>query len=168
MEFPEVVQDSSDPQHTQNVIVPLNTDSKNNSGDSPKMRRLPKWDDDETLKFVELYKEAECLWNADIPQYRHKPSRINAIMNIIEKMNMVLTIQEVKVKIKNLRSTYSQELYKIERSRNSEDLEPYIPMMRWFYVMDSFVHVRRVVGLVKRGESLLVSYQHNVFFSSYS
>lgn len=158
-----MVRDSSDSQNTQDITVPVNTVSKDNSIDSPKVGRLPKWDDDETFRFVELYKEAECLWNSEIPQYRHKPSRIKAILSIIAKMNMELTIQEVKSKIKNLRSTYSQELYKIEKSRKSEDLEQYVPMIRWFYVMDSFVHVRRVIEHVRRGESTLVSDPYNIF-----
>lgn len=48
---------------------------------------------------------------------------------------------EVKNKIKNLRSTYVQEVAKIKKSESSgagtDDV--YIPKMKWFQVMYSFL-----------------------------
>ena len=69
------------------------------------------------------------------PTYKNKNNRQAAIENIIEEMGIPgFGIVEVKNKIKNLRSTYNQEVLKIKKSAKSgsgsEDL--YTPPMKWF------------------------------------
>ncbi|KAL4153005.1 hypothetical protein QTP88_000838 [Uroleucon formosanum] len=74
-----------------------------------------KWNEDTTLKFVEEYRQHECLWNIHYNLYKNKQARDAAYTSIASVMNIPdFGIAEVKTKIKNLRSTYSQELKKIE------------------------------------------------------
>lgn len=98
-----------------------------------------KFTDENTVKFVELYREHECLWNMSSPTYKNKNNCQAAIENIIEEMGIPgFGIVEVKNKIKNLRSTYNQEVLKIKKSAKSgsgsEDL--YTPPMKWFEILD--------------------------------
>lgn len=68
-----------------------------------------KWDENTTLKFVEEYRHHEYLWNVHYVLYKNKQARESAYSSIANVMNISnFGIAEVKVKIKNLRSTYSQ------------------------------------------------------------
>ena len=49
------------------------------------------------------------------------------------------TVQEAKNKIKNLRSTYSQELKKVKQSKKSGLDEVYQPSLIWYKEIDSFL-----------------------------
>jgi len=83
---------------------------------------MPKLSGDLNLKFVELYREEECLWNASIPSYKNKSMRDTSLQKICAELNTIgiqMTVNEVKNKIKNLRATYCQMLSKIEKSTRS-------------------------------------------------
>jgi cytoplasmic iron level regulating protein YaaA (DUF328/UPF0246 family) len=43
-----------------------------------------RWNDEITCKFVELYKEHECLWNMHSNEYRNKNARQTASEKIVE------------------------------------------------------------------------------------
>lgn len=59
-----------------------------------------KWSEGETMTFVKLYREHECLWNAT------KPSASAAIDKVVQEMNLDgFTVADAKQKIKNLRGT---------------------------------------------------------------
>lgn len=101
-----------------------------------------RWSDGDTVKFVELYREHECLWNVTKPIYRNNQQRLASLQKIVEEMGREdFTVADVRTKIKNLRNTYSQELQKIEKSMKSgmggDDV--YTPSMKWFKVMDAFM-----------------------------
>ncbi|KAI4455587.1 hypothetical protein MML48_9g00001466 [Holotrichia oblita] len=102
-----------------------------------------KWkNEDTTIKFVEYYREHECLWNVSLPIYKNKQPRESAIQKIVEAMNIPdFKTHDVKNKIKNLKSTYNQELIKIRKSEHSgmgtEDC--YKPKIKWFAAMHGFI-----------------------------
>lgn len=101
-----------------------------------------KWSEAETIKFVELYRDHECLWNVCKPIYRNNQLRLAALEQIVAEMNIDgFSVAEARIKIKNLRNTYNQELQKIEKSIKSgmggDDV--YTPSMKWFKIMDAFV-----------------------------
>lgn len=103
-----------------------------------------KWGDKITVRFAELYKNAECLWNAELPSYQHQPTRKRALLKLIQQLKVDgLQIKQVKQKIKNIRSSYYKELYKIEKSQSAEDPVVYHPSMKWFEILDSFMRVRK-------------------------
>ncbi|BFG03658.1 uncharacterized protein DMAD_02858 [Drosophila madeirensis] len=94
--------------------------------------------DERTLKFVELYGREPCLWNkrpylrgARNAAYKRILAGINA--NIDQGENE-LSIQGVKIKIKNLRTGYHQELKKIKSSTRR-----YHPKMPWFAPLHKFL-----------------------------
>jgi hypothetical protein len=45
----------------------------------------PKWSYDTNCKFVELYKQNECLWNMTIPMYKNKQARSSATLQIVNE-----------------------------------------------------------------------------------
>lgn len=101
-----------------------------------------KWTEDTSVKFVELYREHECLWNSNLLVYRNKQARDAAIKKLVEEMGIEgFGAVDAKNKIKNLRSTYMQEVAKIKKANHSgmgaED--SYVPKMKWFAIMHSFL-----------------------------
>lgn len=105
---------------------------------------MPKLADEINLKFVQLYREEECLWNASIPSHKDKQMRnssLEKIRDILNKDGIEMSIKEIKNKIKNLRATYCQELTKIEKSERSGagTAEVYKPKIIWFEEMHNFI-----------------------------
>lgn len=119
-----------------------------------------KWRESDTIRFVELYEKAECLWNFRHPVYKNRNARDQAIQNIIKEMNLpgkqskkinskakllLITdfgVNELKNKIKNIRSTYQQEVNKIRRSKQNFDgdiMEEYKTNLAWFPIADRFL-----------------------------
>lgn len=75
-----------------------------------------KWSEEETVKFVEMYRESECLWNIASPLYKDKNLRQKAIEAIVNDMKKdEFGVQEAKQKIKKIRSTFNQEMLKSEK-----------------------------------------------------
>ncbi|XP_066151266.1 uncharacterized protein [Euwallacea fornicatus] len=102
-----------------------------------------KWREADTIKFVELYEKAECLWNFRHPVYKHRNARDKAIQNMLKEMNMAdFGVNELKNKIKNIRSTYQQEVNKIRRSKENLGggiMEEYKTNLAWFHIADRFL-----------------------------
>jgi len=69
---------------------------------------------------LEIYQEKEILWNPKLELYRNNAARIAAldeIINSLQKPN--LTPNNLKIKIKNIRTTYNRELSKLLKSKKS-------------------------------------------------
>ena len=101
-----------------------------------------RWSEGDTVKFVELYREHECLWNIMKPSYRNNQMRVRALENIVEEMGIEgFTVADARQKVKSLRNTYNQQLPKIEKSRKSEmgREDVYTPSLKWFHLMDTFM-----------------------------
>jgi hypothetical protein len=79
-----------------------------------------RWNDELTCKYVELYKEHECLWNMNSKRYKRKDARQSALEDIVRKMGLEnFTTAEAKQKIKSLRATYQQESQKTDKYLSS-------------------------------------------------
>lgn len=105
---------------------------------------MPKLSTQINLKFVQLYRDHECLWNATLASYKDKCKRDSALQKIcdeLKKMDIDMTIKDAKSKIKNLRATYCQELTKIDKSTRSgaSSQEEYKSKLNWFQEMHSFI-----------------------------
>lgn len=105
---------------------------------------MPKLSTEINLKFVQLYRDHECLWNSTLPSYKDKCKRDSALQKMCVELKTIgidMTTKEVKSKIKNLRATYSQELTKIDKSTRSGagSQEEYKSKLHWFQEMHSFI-----------------------------
>lgn len=104
------------------------------------MATPPVFDNDMVLRFVRSYRENQCLWDFNSPTYKNKSARDEAYERLVLDMDMPgLTVLDVKNKIKNIRSTYCQELKKIQTAKML-GREPYVPSVFWFKELDSFLH----------------------------
>lgn len=97
---------------------------------------------DMTVKFIRLYKEKECLWNTNSPRYKNKKTRNAALEYIKTEMNIDgFGKEEIKTKIRILRSTYYQEKRKIINSQSArsgfDDI--YRPNVKWYDDMDEII-----------------------------
>ena len=74
-----------------------------------------RWSEGDTVKFVELYREHECLWNIMKPSYRNNQMREGALENIVKEMGIEgFTVADARQKVK---------LYEILITSNSRKLK---------------------------------------------
>lgn len=100
---------------------------------------MGKWPPGQTLKFAELYHGHECLWNQNLPEYKDRKLRLMAVRDIMHQMGIPNFVEaDVKCKIKNLRSTYFQEVHKIKQSI-LDGQGVYEPTIEWFDIFDSLM-----------------------------
>ncbi|XP_026497483.2 uncharacterized protein LOC113401686 [Vanessa tameamea] len=101
-----------------------------------------RFSDSQMLKLVEIYRDYECLWNVTSALYKNHDARQSAYKQIAEKLNISgISDKDIPKKIKNLRSSYYQELKKIEKSTRSESDRDsvYKPKVSWFSIADGFL-----------------------------
>lgn len=100
---------------------------------------LIKFNDEMIMRFIRAYKAASCLWDISLPGYRDREQRNAMYQYLVDVMNIPgFTVNDVKNKIKNIRSTYCQELKKIQQHKTF-GLEPYVPTNVWFAEFDEFM-----------------------------
>ncbi|KAH8355174.1 hypothetical protein KR093_007644 [Drosophila rubida] len=111
--------------------------SEGAASDVPMVRISFRFTDERHLKFVEAFSREPCLWN------RHPylwGARVAACKRIQDVMNGTLqpnenpiSLQGIKMKIKNMRSVYHQELKKIKANPY------YYPRSCWFEPLDKIL-----------------------------
>ncbi|XP_061379166.1 uncharacterized protein LOC116771480 [Danaus plexippus] len=104
-----------------------------------------RWSEAVTVEFVKMYLKHECLWNPNHPGYKIKYQREKAYFDICSEFKTstmkTLTVPEVKMKIKNLRTTYVQQVQKILQKSGPNSI--YEPSLVWFNEMDRCLkHIR--------------------------
>lgn len=119
-----------------------------------------KWTNQEIIQFLEIYEHYDVLWDIQLTEYRDRNARDEHFKKLIKEMNekgLTSDIDDVRKKLKTIKTVYSQELRKIEQSKKSgmstDDI--YKPKLSWFGVADSFL---RNVTASRKSISNLVSY----------
>jgi hypothetical protein len=70
-----------------------------------------KWRDDQTQLVFDLLSNQECLWNVKLENYRNCNIQDKALEEMVKELNIPdLTPDDVKLKIKSIRSRYSSLL----------------------------------------------------------
>ncbi|XP_035430335.2 uncharacterized protein LOC118262826 isoform X2 [Spodoptera frugiperda] len=102
---------------------------------------VKKLSEDETIKFVSIYRDNPCLWDITSENYKNKAMRQTALQNLCIGMEIEgFTVEDVKNKIKSLRSTYYLELDKIKKSSTpGASGNVYQPKVKWFAEFNSFI-----------------------------
>jgi len=101
-----------------------------------------KWRDDHTQLVLDLLRNQECLWNVKSENYRNRNVRDKALEEMVKQLNIPdLTQEDVKLKIKSIRSRYSSELAKVLKSGKSGAGRDniYVPKLFWFKQADLFL-----------------------------
>lgn len=103
------------------------------------VKMAAKWDSETTIKFIQEYKLHECLWNCKSPTYKNKQMRDAAYGKIVQIMDLPgFGVPEVKLKIRNIRSTYCQEKKKIANSKRSGSGSDTV-YIKWLGELDSML-----------------------------
>jgi hypothetical protein len=101
-----------------------------------------KWRDDHTQIVLDLLRNQECLWDFKSENYRNRNIRDKALEEMVKALNIPdLTPEDVKQKIKSIRSRYSCELGKVLQSekRGAGRGDIYVPKLFWFKRADIFL-----------------------------
>ena len=115
-----------------------------------------KWLDHHVPRFLDSYRQYECLWNPGNSDYKGRtPAREKAYAAMLSDLGLPgLTVADIKAKIRTIRTRYAAELSKIRKSERSgagtDDV--YRPRLHWFKDADSFL---RPVTTAKRSSSNL-------------
>lgn len=90
------------------------------------------------LQFLDAYESQESLWNPALESYKNKIARDEAYMQIIKGLNVPsLTIHDIKLKVKSIRTTYTKELRLL--TKHKEEGKPYTPKLFWFNRANAFL-----------------------------
>lgn len=117
-----------------------------------------RWTEEQTVQFVERYKQLETLWNVKSGLYKNKHARESALKELVKFMNIDgFGIEEAKNKIRSLRATYIGERNKIDRSVSNGAEEVYKPNMKWFYILEP------IMGLSVKRKSFSTVGEVNLF-----
>ncbi|KAF5301965.1 hypothetical protein FQA39_LY10535 [Lamprigera yunnana] len=110
------------------------------------------------MEFKSHIKE-ENLLNTFDPNYKNRDLR-NAFLQHIAKEMKLEKVADVTKKIKNLRSTYNQEIIKIAKSkqRGSGTDDEYKPSIKWFDLMD---YIMKIIKLKEKITSNLEIPKHD-------
>lgn len=102
-----------------------------------------RWTENDTLKFVSLYKECEVLWNFQDKNYKNRDKRNSALEYIRREMHINdLTVDIIKKKIKSIRDTYNLEKSKIKKYNTKSGTSPdelYKTRLGWFNEASTFL-----------------------------
>ncbi|CAG9783788.1 unnamed protein product [Diatraea saccharalis] len=117
------------------------------------------------LKLVEIYRDYECLWDVTSAFYKNRDMRESAYKQIAERLNIPgVSPKDIPKKIKNLRSSYYQELKKIEKSiRSGADQDSvYKPRVSWFTTADELLKTFRIKHETFSNNTLTENEQHEM------
>lgn len=115
----------------------------------------------QVLRLVEVYRDYECLWNMWSDLYKNREARQIAYSEIYRRLNIPgLELKDIPKKIKNLRSSYCQELKRMEKSSRQGNTGEFLyePRVSWFTLAESYLK-----PFIKRHE--LVAPVSKVLFS---
>lgn len=76
-----------------------------------------KWPEQKTVCFVRSYLKKTCLWNINSADYENKVKKDLAYKSLMKEFKIIST-SEVKNKIRILRTTYTQELKKLQHGQD--------------------------------------------------
>lgn len=100
-------------------------------------------------EFLEAYRRQPCLYNSLLDTYKNRVAREEAYEAIIRTLKIPqLTVLDIKLKIKSVRTVYTKELRILMREK--ELGRCYEPKLFWFKRADSFLravslsHCKRV------------------------
>lgn len=89
---------------------------------------MARWTNDKTILLLEIYKDAECLWNPKNADHKCANKRYDALKNIAEAVEC--DVQEVKRKIKNLTGQFYRERMKYRKYKKSGATSVFVS--KWF------------------------------------
>ena len=104
---------------------------------------MDSWSKAETCELIQLYREAPCLWNTRLVDYKNKNRRaieLEKIHNLLHAKNINHTLKAIRNKIQTIRNQYRKEnnakTASLKSGAGSADV--YEPKL-WFYSLMDFL-----------------------------
>lgn len=119
---------------------------------TPTEKTIMGWSSTTTIQFWKEYRKHECLWDNGHPLYKDKSARQAAELSIYSAMG--IPDLDVKSKIRVLRNTYCNALYRINTKKTNGD-EDYESTLPWFSIAHEFL--KNIVQLKNTDYSFVVS-----------
>jgi len=98
------------------------------------------WKDELMETFLEMHRNHECLWNKS--ENYHKTNICEkAYKTLYSELNLPqLSVNDIRAKMKTIRTRYCSELVKIRRSEKSgaRSNDLYVPHLFWFKQSPTF------------------------------
>ncbi|XP_053951330.1 uncharacterized protein LOC128858834 [Anastrepha ludens] len=91
------------------------------------------WRHSEILKLIYSYRQYECLWNCHIPDYKQQDLRKSSWIELSKQFNK--DVDEIKKKIKHLRTCYIVEKKKVESRLDINGEPTYEPHLYYYNQM---------------------------------
>ncbi|XP_013194275.1 uncharacterized protein LOC106137885 [Amyelois transitella] len=118
-----------------------------------KNKMAHRWREEETVAFVNMYKQSRCLWDINDKHYKNRHARLSALKLMIQELEIPgLTVYDVKTKIKNLRSTYHQVVKKVQNCQ--KDGHVYIPRLVWFDTFSEIVNSEKTKNVKEESSNV--------------
>lgn len=108
-----------------------------------------KWSTNFIVRFLQEYEKYPCLWDASHPSYKNRQDRLFAEQCLQNILNIHCDIKAFKTKIKNIRNTYNDEVYKMKSAFNCK--QEYLPKLLWFPIADRFLKKSSETGISAEG-----------------
>ncbi|CAK1604544.1 unnamed protein product [Parnassius mnemosyne] len=105
-------------------------------------QKVLKFGSADLIKFIEIYRSHECLWDTENVNYKNRDARSAALVAFSQEFGVDgLGPKEITSKIKNLRTQYQAERKKIKDSMStgSGTADIYKSKLSWYNLMDSFL-----------------------------
>lgn len=98
-------------------------------------------------EFIEVFRNNPCLWKISSNDYRDKNRKLqayNSLLEIIRKVEINATVDNVKKKINSLRAGYRKEYKKVQDSKRTGigTDQVYVPKL-WYYSQLEFLNDQR-------------------------
>jgi hypothetical protein len=93
------------------------------------------WRDEHVETFLEMYRNHECLWHNKSEDYHKTNIREKTFKTLHSELNLPqLSVNDIRAKIKTIRTRYCSELAKIRKSEKSGAGTNYLyaPRLFWF------------------------------------
>ncbi|XP_075970032.1 uncharacterized protein LOC142986619 [Anticarsia gemmatalis] len=105
-------------------------------------QKVLKFGSADLIKFIEIYRSHDCLWDTENLNYKNRDARNAALAAFAQEFGVEgFGPKEITNKIKNLRTQYHGERKKIKDSMGtgSGTADVFISKLSWYNLMDSFL-----------------------------
>lgn len=129
-----------------NCKSPSSTNSSNNSTNSAP---TIDWSHDRIMQLIHLYEKKSVLWNPSNPEYFHRDIRNMVYDDLVRELNIeLLTVNETKRKLENLRSYFRRETKKLQdhERKTGEKLVSRWPYYESLHFIQEFMSVKNETG----------------------
>ena len=117
------------------------------------------WPRNKTIELIEMYENYPELWDPFHSLFRDKEKRKESLKKLADAFGC--SVSDIGKKLNNLKSQYSRESQRLEKSKKSYSNEVYVPKWFGFKMMD---YLDKDSSSKKKDKGLRLSQVTNKFY----